>query len=302
MDLPALIAQWGIGLVFGLALAEQAGLPLPAAPILVVAGALAQEGAFRPELVVFAAIAACLIADHAWFLAGRKRGRAILAGICRISLSPDTCVSNADDLIARHGPALLLVAKFIPGVSAVAVPMVAARGISYSRFLLFDLAGAALWCGAYVGAGMIFSREVQRVLDTMALWGGWSVTLVVALVAIYIGLKVAHRFRLRRLYRLVRMAPAEAAPLLARGELLVVDARSGAARDEDPRRIPHSVAYNDGDIGALLSEAGGRTIVTFCVCPNEASAALVAERLIRAGHHRVRVLSGGEEALRLLAA
>lgn len=301
MDLPALLAQWGIGLVFALAFAEQAGLPLPAAPILVAAGALAQEGAFRPELVLAAAVCACVLADHAWFLAGRMRGRALLASICRISLSPDTCVSSADDLIARHGAPLLLVAKFVPGVSAVAIPMVAARGLSYSRFVLLDTAGAVLWCATYIGAGMIFSREVQRVLDAMAQWGGWSVVLVGSLVVAYIGAKLAHRYRLRRLYRLVRIAPTEAAPLLARGELLVVDARSRAAREEDSRRIPGSVAHDELDFSALLGQARGRTIATFCICPNEASAALLAERFIKAGYERVRVLSGGEEALKVLA-
>src|SRR5262245_5434641 len=98
MDPVALLATWGIGLVFALVLVEQAGLPLPAAPLLVAAGAMAQEGVFRPEHVVLAALVACLLTDHAWFLAGRLRGRKLLATLCKISLSPDTCVSRADTL------------------------------------------------------------------------------------------------------------------------------------------------------------------------------------------------------------
>lgn len=301
MDPVALLARWGTGVVFGTTLLEQAGLPLPAAPVLVAAGALAQEATLRPEHVALAAVAACLVADHAWFVAGRVRGRALLATVCRISLSPDTCVSKADDLIARLGPGLLVVARFVPGVSAVAIPTLAARGVRYWRFLLFDALGASLWCGAYIGAGMIFSSEVQRVLDFMSNFGGWSMAVVAAIVAAYVTLKFAHRERLRALYRLVRIAPGEVAPLLSQGEALVVDARSLASRDGDPRRIPHSIHVDDSRLDAVLREAGSRTIVTFCLCPNEASAALVAERLMRAGHGRVRVLSGGEEALAMLA-
>src|SRR5689334_11087978 len=111
-----LLAEWGIALVFVAVLVEQAGLPLPAAPMLVGAGALAQQELMRPELVLVVALAASLAADHLWFFAGRRRGRALLGFLCRVSLSPDTCVRRTDDLIARHGPALLLVAKFVPGV------------------------------------------------------------------------------------------------------------------------------------------------------------------------------------------
>jgi membrane protein DedA with SNARE-associated domain/rhodanese-related sulfurtransferase len=277
-------------------------VPFPAPPLLVAAGAIAQQGSLRPELVLLAALASSLIADHAWFIAGRLRGRALLGVICRLSLSPDICVRKTDDLIGRHGAPLLIFAKFIPGVSAVAIPTAAAMGLRYGRFLLFDALGALLWAGAYVGAGMIFSREVQRVLDAMASIGGWALMVMAVAFALYIAAKIAYRFRLKQLYRLVRIAPHEAAELLRQDpELLFVDARSGLARQEDPRRLPRAIDYHDGDVTALLpSAAHHRTIITFCTCPNEASAALLADQLIRAGYSRVRVLTGGVNALTVL--
>lgn len=302
MEPVALLTRWGLLLVFGSVLLEHGGLPLPAAPLLVAAGALAEEGAMRPEFVLLAALLACLLADHVWFLTGRRYGRRLLAGVCRLSLSPDTCVRKTDDLIARHGAPLLLVAKFIPGVSAVAIPTAAAMGLPYRRFLLFDALGCLMWSGAYVGAGMIFSREVNRVIEAMGMAGGWSLLVVLALFALYVGLKLAHRWRLRNLYRLVRITPAEMAELLAGGhDLLVLDARSDLARQADPRLLPRSIAVDlEGIFDLLPQDARDRTIITFCTCPNEASAALLAERLIRAGYSRVRVLSGGTEALEAL--
>lgn len=299
MEPVALLTRWGILLVFGSVLLENGGLPLPAAPFLVAAGALAQEGLMRPERVLLAALSASLLADHAWFLTGRRYGRRLLAGVCRLSLSPDTCVRKTDDLVARHGAPLLLVAKFIPGVSAVAVPTIAAMGLSYRRFLLFDALGCLMWSGAYVGAGMIFSRELNRVLEGMGAIGGWALAVVVALFALYIGWKVAHRRRLRNLYRLVRITPAEMADLLAGDDdLVVLDARSDLARRSDPRLLPRSIAVEGDDVFDVLPrDARDRIIVTFCTCPNEASAALLADRLMKAGYSRVRVLSGGTEAL-----
>ena len=126
------------------------------------------------------------IADRAWFLVGRRYGRDVLAGICRLSLSPDTCVRNTDDRIARHGAAVLLVAKFIPGVSAVAVRRRRRWACTYRRFALFDSLGCALWSGVYVGVGMIFGREVNRLLDWMSLVGGRSIAVLSGLFALYL--------------------------------------------------------------------------------------------------------------------
>lgn len=304
MDPIALLAKWGLLLVFGSVLLEHGGLPLPAAPMLLAAGALAQDGDLRPEHVLLVAMAACLLADHAWFLLGRTGGRRLLAGICRLSLSPDTCVRRTDDIIARHGAALLLVAKFIPGVSAVAIPTAAAMGLPYRRFLVFDAIGCAAWCGFYVGLGMIFSREINRLLDALARIGGWSILVVSGLFALYVGAKALHRAQLKRLFRLARITPQETLSLI--GEApgpIIIDARSRLTRIDDPRQFPGSIAYDEGSVIELLPpDARERTIITFCTCPNEASAALLAESLVKAGFPRVRVLTGGSDALALLAA
>ncbi len=256
-------------------------------------------------MVLASAIAGCLVSDHAWFIAGRHYGRSLLSGLCRVSISPDTCVQKTDDLIARHGAPLLLVAKFIPGVSAVSIPTAAAMGLPYRRFILFDFVGCALWSGAYVGAGMIFGKEVRRLLDAMAQVGAVSLIVVLLLFATYIGLKFEQRRRLRRLYHLVRIAPDEIAGMLSQKEhdLLILDARSQLARVEDPRILPASIAFGLEDHFDILPHgARDKTIVTFCTCPNEAAAALLAERLLKAGYQRVRVLTGGTQAVDILAA
>jgi membrane protein DedA with SNARE-associated domain/rhodanese-related sulfurtransferase len=304
MDLVELLNRWELPLVFGAVLLEQGGLPLPAAPLLVAAGALSDIGRMRAEHIFATAIFACLVADHFWFWIGRNHGRRVLGAVCRLSLSPDTCVRQTDDLIGRHGPALLLVAKFIPGVSAVAIPTAAGNGLSYRRFLAFDAVGSLLWAGVYVGAGMIFSREVNRALAYMSAIGGWALVLIGALVAIYVGMKLLQRLRLKRLHRLVRISPAETAELLEEDpDLLIIDARTSLSRADDPRVLPRSVVLGNRTIVEVLPlEARGRTIVTFCTCPNEASAALLAEQLIQAGYRRVRILTGGPDALTTLNA
>lgn len=302
MELIDLLARWGAIAVFAAVMVEQAGLPLPAAPVLIAAGALAQSGEMRAESALAAAFIACFVADQLWFRLGRRHGRSVLAMMCRLSLSPDTCVRKTDDLIIRHGSPMLLVAKFIPGVSAIAVPTAAATGLSYRRFLLFDSLGALLWSSAYLAAGMIFSREVHQVLDWLSKFGGGSLSVFGVLLAIYLAWKVLRRLRLQRLHRLVRISPTEIAALLDLDpDLLILDARSSLARRQDPRVLPRSMVFDDrASLKTLPATARQHTIVTFCTCPNDASATLIAEQLLNSGYERVRVLTGGKDALAML--
>ena len=92
MDLIELLTRWHALVVFVAVLLEQGGLSLPAAPILVSAGALAQGkarrcDAMRPEHVLASAVLACLIAD---FATKRSRRCADAADHPPVAVWPDT--------------------------------------------------------------------------------------------------------------------------------------------------------------------------------------------------------------------
>ena len=299
MNLTALLLEWGLPLLFASVMAEQGGLPLPAAPLLICAGAMSATGALSVDQALLTALIACLLTDHVWYFTGRRYGRRLLAGLCRVTLSPDNCVRRTDHFITRRGPAVLAVAKFIPGVSALAIPTAAASGLSYPRFFLFSGIGGLLWCSAYIAAGYVFSRQVNDLLEALDWIGGWAFAALSFCLLAYLAWKLFYRWRLRRLYRLVRIAPHELVALRrAEPDLLILDARSPLARSEDAREFPGAVfvegeAFHD----RLPADARERTIVTFCTCPNEASAAVLAKKLLDLGYTRVRVLSGGADAL-----
>ena len=110
------------GLLFVLlsVLLEQAGVPIPAYPVLLVTGAMAAQGEFPVAALLATAVLACLVADSAWYAAGARYGRRILRGLCRLSLSPDGCVRQTDALFARFGAPSLMLAKFVPGFATIA--------------------------------------------------------------------------------------------------------------------------------------------------------------------------------------
>lgn len=170
--LSSLMAEYGLLLVFAVTLAARAGVPLPAAPLLVVAGgaAMAAPGGllqmWLPALAV--AIVANVLGDAVWYFAGRRYGRRIMGLLCRFSLSPDSCVLGSEALMTRWGGAALLAAKFIPGVSVVAAPMAGAMGMPTRRFLRDDVLASAVWSALYLALGAVFSRQLGALLEALA--------------------------------------------------------------------------------------------------------------------------------------
>ena len=203
------VAKYGIAFVFGNVLLEQIGLPIPALPTLIVAGALAARGDLSAPLVLLVAVVASLIADLLWFALGRRQGYRVLSVLCRVSLSPDSCVNQTEAFFNRYGLASLLFAKFVPGFSTVAPPLAGASNASVASFMAWDAGGALLWAGSGFAAGAIFHRAVDRVLDVLASFGGGALVFVGSALVLFILWKYAQRRRFYRALRMARISPQE---------------------------------------------------------------------------------------------
>src|SRR5438552_18599461 len=104
------LVRHGYAVVVGWVFAEQIGLPLPAVPVLLAAGALAGSGRLSLGLVLAGGALASLVSDTIWYWVGRMRGGRVLGWLCRISLEPDSCVRRTERTFATHGLRSLLVA------------------------------------------------------------------------------------------------------------------------------------------------------------------------------------------------
>ena len=225
----------GYALLFFWILAEQCALPLPSVPLLLACGALARDGRMSIYLATFYGVSACLIADNAWFAIGRRRGAKVLRLICKVSLEPDSCVRQTETLFLRYGNRSLLVAKFVPGLNAVAAPISAMSGTSHIRFVAMDALGALLWIATYGGLGYIFRNQLDLVGDYLQQMGKWASGLVFGLLAAWIGWKYWQRRRFLRSLVVARITPQELRKMLDSGEeVVVVDVRSPLESEVDP--------------------------------------------------------------------
>ncbi|WP_050469589.1 DedA family protein/thiosulfate sulfurtransferase GlpE [Herbaspirillum chlorophenolicum] len=293
-----LIEQYGLLIVFFNVLVEQLGAPVPAYPTLIITGALAQNGQYSAALLLVLAVVAALIADYFWYLAGRRYGRQIMSRLCRISLSPDSCVRQTESIYLRWGARSLLVAKFIPGFASIASALSGTMGTRRSSFLLYDAIGSALWAGLGIFLGSLFSSAVDDLLSVLAQLGHYGMLLIGIALAAFIANKWWQRRRFRKSLEMARISVQELNNMLEEGIApTIIDVRSPLSQQDG--KIPGAVTISNQEIQTFIFDGPiEEEVVVYCACPNEASAAMVARQLMQRGYKKVRPLTGGIDAWR----
>ncbi len=292
-----LIQYYGLVFVFVNVLLLQAGLPVPAYPTLIITGALAAKSPYTLPGLLATAIVASVIADTAWYFTGRRLGGPVLKTLCRVSLSPESCVRQTESIFTRFGAPSLMVAKFVPGFASVATAMAGIVRLSPWKFVLFDAIGAALWSGVAIALGYIFRDAVNDVLDVFAALGRIGIVLIILGFVGYAVWKWVQRNRFIRQLRMDRVTVAELRELADSGlPTTVIDVRSPLSQSVTGR-IPGAISVDVSKMKfGLLAVEPTTEVVVYCQCPNEATAVKVAKALIAHGFKRVRPLAGGIDA------
>jgi membrane protein DedA with SNARE-associated domain/rhodanese-related sulfurtransferase len=290
------LLRYGVPLVGVNVLLQQLGLPVPAFPTMIVAGALAADGRLSGPGAFAISVAATLLADAAWFFAGRRYGYPVLRLLCRMSLSPDRCVQQTEGIFARWGFYSIVVSKFVPGFSTVAPPVAGALRMRLPRFLAAATASAALWVGAAMGMGALFRHEVEAVLAWMAAHALLAATTLLGLFVLYVAWRGVQRWRLARFVE-ARMIDVDelAAALRGPSPPLVVDVGGALAQASRPH-VPGALLTDLASIASGQDFPRDRLVVFYCQCPNEASAKRATQVLVARGHRNARPLAGGLDA------
>ncbi len=265
-DLVDVLVRYGYLVVFGWVFAEQIGLPIPAMPVLLAAGAMAGTGRLSLVLVLVLAGTASLVSDVIWYWIGRLGGGRVLGFLCRISLEPDSCVRRTEETFSRRGARSLLIAKFVPGYSTAAPPLAGIVRMRFARFVVFTGAGGLIWAGAFVGLGWLFSEQLELVASYAIRLGGWLVALLAAAFAAYIAWKYIARQRFLRRIRIARITPEELKAKLDGGEdVMVVDVRHRVEFESEPAIIPGALHLMIEELEARQQEVPrDRDIVLYC--------------------------------------
>ncbi len=245
---------------------EQIGLPIPSFPVLLAMGALAGFGNFSLWVALLLAVCAALASDLIWYRLGRTRGHSILNLLCRVSLEPDSCVSNTKSLFGKLGAKALLVAKFVPGLGAAAAPLAGLTRMPPLKFISADITGAALWSSAYLAAGYVFRNQLERVAEQAERMGSWLLLLIVTLLAAYIAWKYYQRRRFIRGLRVGRVTPEDLMNMLEKGEeIAIVDLRHELEVEHDSVKVPGAIWITLDELESRhLEIPRDRDVILYC--------------------------------------
>jgi membrane protein DedA with SNARE-associated domain len=258
--------RYGYLLLFGWVFVEQMGLPIPSIPVLLAAGALVGTHKMNFTMAVALPVVAAVMADVVWYELGRRKGIRVLRFLCKISLEPDSCVRQTENVFAKHGASSLLVSKFIPGLGAAAPPLAGVFQMRYSRFLWLDLAGSVLWVGTFFGLGYVFSDALERVAGRAEQLGAYLVVVLAGALVIYVGWKYERRRSFIRQLFIDRITPEELKNKIDSGEeVVIVDLRGSLDFEAEPETIPGARRINAADMDAARDElAKAHEVVLYC--------------------------------------
>ena len=249
------IAQHGYLVIFVLALAEAMGLPLPASLALMAGGAAAASGVLRAPIVFLLAITALLLGDSISYFLGRYTGWALLGFLCKVSVNPETCILRSAEMFYKRGKTTLLIAKFIPGINAMAAPLAGSMRMRFEQFLWLDLTGASLYILAFGGLGYLFHGFLAAMARGLGAAGHVAEVGVLLLLAAYAGYRL-WLYRKARIYRVVpRVQVEELARKLKSEEaekILLVDVRSHGYYDQGAARILGSIRIEPNNLSEEL--------------------------------------------------
>jgi len=265
-EITQFLIRHGYSVIFFWVLAEQAGIPVPSLPLLLSAGALSAEGKVSFHVLLLLTFCGAFLSDLTWYQLGRTRGGKILSLLCRISLEPDSCVKNTENLFIKRGANSLLVSKFLPGLNTVAQPMAGIVRLSWLKFLCYDVVGTMFWAGSILLTGRIFHHQVEDVLALLRRSGA-SMLAVVFLAAIgWISFKYIQRRRFIRKLRVSRIPPEKLKEEIDKGQpVVIVDLRNEFALDDDAVQIPGALRFTPEELELRHDEIPrDREIIVYC--------------------------------------
>lgn len=172
--------------LFAWVLANQAGVPVPVAPWLLAAGALASTGGLSFPLVLASAVGAAFSADLLWYGLGRWRGTQALTACVRLLRLPRASVDQVEHVFRTHQRRFVWSARFLPELNPVAAGLAGATRLGLAPFLLHAGGSALVWAGAWAGGGYLLGGVAAESPG----WLGVSFTVLIAVAVAAVAMSV----------------------------------------------------------------------------------------------------------------
>jgi membrane protein DedA with SNARE-associated domain len=157
---------------------------------------------FSGHLNVLAALAAgiCGICkfDPFFFWAGRRYGEHVGHFLETWGGVRPRTVARMERWVARFGLPLLTASYFLPIPTWIVMLLLGASGVRWRWFVLFDVAGAALWCGTFLALGHHFHTQVNHISHLVTHYSRISTIVLIAVVVVFSMIRGSRQQRARQ--------------------------------------------------------------------------------------------------------
>jgi membrane protein DedA with SNARE-associated domain len=185
VDVAEIIRQYGYLAVF-------VGAFLEGETVLVMAGFAAYQGYVEIEWVILIALSAGFLGDQTFFYIGRRYGEVLL----RRFPSLRARAHRVDQLLLRYHWLLIPGIRFMYGLR-IPGPIIFGMGrVGVLRFMGLNLLGAAIWAPLIAGAGYLFGKALQLLLDDLKRYEMLGLALI---VLFFVGAWLWHRRKRSRI-------------------------------------------------------------------------------------------------------
>jgi membrane protein DedA with SNARE-associated domain/rhodanese-related sulfurtransferase len=305
MYLLAILAAHGYAVIAMALFVACCGLPLPISVVLLTAGAMAAHGGpLNLALVLLCAWAAALTGDTLMYAGGRLTGWWLLAGLCKVSMNPETCIFGSARSFYKRGPRTLLFAKFIPGLATVSAPLAGSLNMRLPRFLLLDGTGVAIYVTAWTLTGFVFARFLRDVIGYAERVGHITAATLGVVVVLYVLWLVLSSLRDSRFSAIEKVEARDLFERLRTAThdrlVIIADVRSHGYYDPGMQRIKNSIRVEPSrlkeELVALREFMQPECeIYLYCSCAREATSVRVA-RMLEQENCSTKVIQGGLKA------
>lgn len=304
MNLPAAVQHHGYATTAMVLFLSCCGLPLPISIALLAAGAAAHGGVLNLALVILFSVMAALFGDTLMYFGGRTTGWWLLAGLCRFSINPETCIFSSARSFYKRGSRTLLFAKFIPGLATVSAPLAGSLNMRLQRFLMLDSVGVLFYVSVWSVAGYVLAPFLRDVIGWVQRLGHATAAGVMLVLAFYIGWLTISWLRDTRFTSIERVAAEELCERMKNAThdklLVIADVRSHGYYDPGMQRIKNSIRVEPSrlreELVALREFMQPECeIYLYCSCAHEATSVRVA-KMLEQENCSTKVIQGGLKA------
>jgi membrane protein DedA with SNARE-associated domain len=139
------------------------GILIPGELVVISAGYLAFQGYLEPEICFWIIAIGATLGDFTGYRMGKAAGRDYFANHKRLLFLRKKHIEKAEALLKEQGGMAIFLSRFVVGLRAITPFTAGMSRMSYSQFLVNNVAGAIVWTAVYVVLGYLLALSLQLI-------------------------------------------------------------------------------------------------------------------------------------------